>query len=681
MKAFDVETTGVDLHHGCLPFFFAFCEENGTLRWIEWDVDPYDRTPCVIKSELDEVVDYLCEDETVGHNINFDLRAMQSLLQSLPHLSHTQHHNPSRSQEPPYQLEWNWDAIEDTMIASHALRNLWGHSLKNLREIIFLVDNTKEDRLRQAVNRARQIVRTNAFVEAHGKWRIADSCDPHWPGIDRAPNEKEADIEGWWVCDMWLPRAVANYAPEFLPDFDNYDDPIFHPWQTVLRDYSLEDVETTLPLWHFLQEALQREGLYDNYLERKKVARVAYDMEDVGMTVLPCIHTEVKRYEDEAYQRERKAQVIAAKTLDIDPEEFNCASPKQLSHLLYSQEGFNLAVLKQTKKGNNSTDADTLEKLADQYDDTTLAGQFIHQLRFSRRNATAARYLQGYIRWCLDGRIMVHLNTTGTKFTRQSSNKPNMQNAGTGKEDEQGEIDYNLRNCFGPRPGYVWLAWDYSNIELRLWAYECGNKEFINAFESGVSIHLLIARELFPSLQKMTDDEAKETKEYKRTKNGNFSILYGASPRKANNTYKLAGAYERLNKRFPEVRDFTNNLHHRVLKDGYIETLTGYRLYIPTDEPHKAVSGRIQGTAGAVIGRAMVDCHDYLREHHPCCKLMLQVHDELMFEVPKSYFHKHRKDITTNLVRCMEQQGDRIGVPTPVSGSLITTNWSEGETL
>jgi len=164
MLAFDTETTGTDLYHGCLPFFFAFCGEQGKLAWVEWQVDPFTRLPVINLEELGYVVDLLCSDEIVAHHAGFDLRAMERVIEFA---------------EYPHDVVWEWDGIQDSLVASHALRNLWGHSLKHLREVFLYVDECKQAALRDAVNKARRICRSKKFIAKHGEWRIADSSDPH----------------------------------------------------------------------------------------------------------------------------------------------------------------------------------------------------------------------------------------------------------------------------------------------------------------------------------------------------------------------------------------------------------------------------------------------------------------------------------------------------------------------
>lgn len=214
-----------------------------------------------------------------------------------------------------------------------------------------------------------------------------------------------------------------------------------------------------------------------------------------------------------------------------------------------------------------------------------------------------------------------------------------------------------------------------------MWAYDCGSKELIRAFEQGHNIHAIICRVLHPHLDDMPLDELKETPAYKRTKNGNFAILYGASAAKANGTYGVQGAYDKIASRFPETKTFTEKLHAQVKKRGYINTMGGYRLWIEKNEPHKAVSGRIQGTAGELMGRAMINCYDYINEptliedlpHKKPIDMILQVHDQLVFQVPAQYRDYKRHFV--QLRRHMERVGETVGIPTPVDGDICKETW------
>jgi len=655
MLAFDVETTASDRWNGGLPFFIAL--HDGDLNhWWEFDVDPFTRTPIYKPHEIDEIADFLCNDELVAHNANFDLRFLDRMFN---HAS-------------GYTLDWIWPNIEDSLIASHAFRNLWPHSLKVLRDVLLCIPTAEQDALRTATNHARRICRRKDFIAKHGKWRIASSYDPHWPAIKASPKERTKDISGWWVLDTWLPKAIVRLAPEFLPE--NSD------WDTVLKKYAVEDVESTWYLWYCLAGALKEEGLYDQYRERKKLIRQTYEMESYGLTLHPRITKEVERFLHEAERHKE----IALKIVDRKPTALS--STLQLQEILFDEYG--LPVNKYTKSGAPSTDASVIKNLTEITTEGSPPNKFLKSLLGFRQNNKSCDYLTSYLNW--SGREQrLHPNTTitGTRFTRQSSRDPNLQNVGTGKEvvvvdEHTGEVsvkmDFRLRNSFGPRPGRTWLSWDYNAIELRIWAYECRNDEFIDAFERGDSMHIIVARELHPKLADLPDDDAKLTKAYKRTKNGNFAIIYGAAPAQADATYGVKNAYNRIAIRFPEVRTFTKNLFEQVAVDGFVETLTGYRLYIDRDQPHKAVSAFVQGTAGAIIGRAMIDVGAYLAAHPEYdTHLVLQVHDELLFDAPKDF----DPQILIDIPKIMASQGDRIGIPLPVSGDHMADNWDEGVPL
>jgi len=168
----------------------------------------------------------------------------------------------------------------------------------------------------------------------------------------------------------------------------------------------------------------------------------------------------------------------------------------------------------------------------------------------------------------------------------------------------------------------------------------------------------------------------KDDKHYKPIKNGFYSIIYGAKKSHSDATFGKEDAVNSIIKRIPQVRSFTNKLHREIIKRGYITTIGGYRLYIPRNEPHKAVSGFIQGHAGWVIGQAMILCQEYLKQIKDVC-MILQVHDELIFEGPVG-FHK---TIGKELARLMSKAGEQYNIPTPINMTLITNNWAEGEEI
>lgn len=743
MQSYDVETTGLDSWHGCRPFFAGVYDgnERNEVKYWEWEVDPYTREVNIPLADARELTETLEQDEMVCHNAAFDMRMTETFWRI-----------------PGFTLDWDFSAIHDTMIACHALRNLWRTNLKEARQVWLLFPERQQDVLRVATNRCRTIVKTKAFRAKYGEWCIANGSHPHFPAVRKAPKQ------GWWVYDTWLPAAVCRIAPEFavkepVGKYSVSCEFSKHPWEVVLKDYWMEDIVSTYHLWHTLREGLEQEGLWEQYLQRMEVFRVTYGMEQRGAHILNEIGPEQNNYD---FAKRRAEFMLKTKAAEYGMDDFNYSSPHQLAELLYNKCG--AVKTKTTDTGHPSTAAQILEDLIE-YKHTPPEARFVCKHVIDARRAEKAwDYLEQYRLWsvehgqhqvcrshadhrtpadhtahagrrqeqrpvsgedrdqvprrrgtqlskpksvehqphhrtagahCIHGKPtnygsdtvkqrrraplaraerFVHANylITGTRWTRQSSNSPNLQNVGTGREDQEGELNYRLRVAFGPEKDRTWLAFDYSNLELRLWAFDCGNKELMESFDKGISIHMIIARELHPNLRKMSDEKAKETREYKTTKNGDFAIIYGSSPKTADATYGIPGAFDRIARRFPEVGTYTHRLQAEVERNGgWLETMTGYRLGIPSEDPHKAVSARIQGTAGNIIGGAMVDCEAILK---PRQHLIIQVHDELIFDVPRT---GHR-EIIPEIKRAMEKQGDKINIPLPVGCKIHEHNWAEG---
>jgi len=387
-------------------------------------------------------------------------------------------------------------------------------------------------------------------------------------------------------------------------------------------------------------------------------------------------------------------------------QDFNIDSGPQIRSLLY--DTLKLPVTKRTDKskthpkGQASVDAETLEGLASPMcgNTTDEAREFINHLLLSKKHTKAEDSLTSYKNWSTDERPTsrnndksntesnrYHLSTTrtirssttlhssinicGTRFTRQSTNDPNLQNVGTGDTTDDGTKDFLLRSVFGPeqRRNLEWLSIDFQSIEAIIWAYAVKNKEIMSDVRNGITPFKVMMEAVWGYFDK--DD-----KHYKPIKNGFYSIIYGAKKSHSDATFGKEDAVNSIIKRIPQVRSFTNKLHREIIKRGYITTIGGYRLYIPRNEPHKAVSGFIQGHAGWVIGQAMILCQEYLKQIKDVC-MILQVHDELIFEGPVG-FHK---TIGKELARLMSKAGEQYNIPTPINMTLITNNWAEGEEI
>ncbi len=333
-------------------------------------------------------------------------------------------------------------------------------------------------------------------------------------------------------------------------------------------------------------------------------------------------------------------------------------------------------------------------------------------------STSAANFISNWLR------VHTSFNITGTNETRDSSNGPNLQNV-----SKKGE--FNLRYVFGPPPGKVWLCIDYDNIEMRIFAYSCGDQKLISAFEQGKSMHMVIAWQLweplliqlcnqhhqqlhnqhirqlaavnaqtveqyFPpeSIEAAVFDFQENYPQYGWTKNGNFSLIYGASKRRADNTYHRKGAYNLIRGGMPYIDSFMKEKFSEAESTGRVITLGGYPLSVPTSEPHKAVNYFVQGTAGIAMNYAMSRCKEYMRTHlvsgnlnsadirefHQV-KLLMLIHDELVFELPDCVDDQALHSIAKGLKDTMETASEFVGVPLPASCKLVRSNWAEGSKL
>lgn len=616
MISIDTETTGTDVHHGCIPFAVSAATEEQTYCW-EWEIDPFTRLwkkkpPQEDKREIRQLIKQY--DEVWFHNSKFDLRFLATLGIRVP-----------------------WEKVHDTTILSHVLHNLWPKNLKRLAKVYLMIGDTDESAIRDATIKARR----------HAKredWDLARYGHPMFPAVS-----KNAE---WWKMDMWMPSLVREQTDETDP----------------LIEYATLDAIRTIGL----AKALKRECeetplLWEQYERKRELIRIFYEMETEGLLVRPKV---LRTTATSLSRKISKLKDDLESTYQINPNSY-----KQVSPIIFGR--YKLKPVKWTENGAPSTDKESIPKLLEQAEDRghKNAIRFLTRYQEYKSLDKQRTYLDAYkLAVCEDYRIRSSANITGTSFTRQSYSDPNLQ-----------QIDEKLRHVFGPEEGYVWWANDYKNLELRIWATACGNQELMEAFDKDLSIHAIICRQIHPAMSGMSDEEVENTttcpchgvtKPYKRTKNGNFAKIYGGGDRKVDNTYGVVGANDLIVERFPEIRRFTDQLHKSVQQDGYISTRGGCRLYVPSDEPHKAVSAYVQGTAGEIMTIAMINVAEQYRlrrfQRFDIAPL-LQIHDELVIKAKSTTPNNIRRLFT----RAMERAGDEVDVRTPVDSQIIKTHWGE----
>jgi DNA polymerase I-like protein with 3'-5' exonuclease and polymerase domains len=672
MLSLDVETTGVDLRHGVMPFFVTTCTDDGEQAFWEWDVDPLTRKPVIPEGEVVTVSEYLFGSLSprpyVLQNPKFDFAALETLgLWDL------------------YDIKQAWRETHDTLTMSHILASSQPHDLTSLA-VHYLGQNILpiELRLKEAVRKGRSLVQQArlkvkravakdtdaavALMEEHpyATWRIADEDLPELPSA-------KGDL---WKNDLWLPRAIAKHEGLPVPDEEcqhNWKaEPggyashhctkcLGHRWWLLTREYANKDSEVTVMLYHVMSRELKRRKLWKIYETKLHSQRLAYLMEKKGIT-LSCDRLEQQRkdYTQKSKECELTCIQIAESYIHTDKEgvrgPYQLILPKGSRNA--SLHDFCIKVMKLPPVYNPKakTNSPTLDsKNAIPYYLETLRPQskqyrFIKALADKRSRDTAVTFMNSYERfwkpleeypedWYV---LHPHLNPTGTSTLRWSSSAPNEQNISKRES-------FNLRYLFGPAPGREWWSLDARNIELRIPFYESGEEEFIALFERPDdppyfgSNHLLISHLLHKEkFEKCVNDKGQvdgrifkkvyASTLYQRVKNGNFAVQYGAVDRPdglgtADRTYGIPGAQAIIASRFKKLEGLNQKWIQFADKHGYVETIPdktvdperGYPVMCSRTEygkikPTVPLNYHVQSSAMWWMLMAMIRCQDQLDE-------------------------------------------------------------------
>lgn len=395
-----------------------------------------------------------------------------------------------------------------------------------------------------------------------------------------------------------------------------------------VRDYAAEDAEITYRLHEVLKPRLAQEKMTSIYerLDRPLVPIIA-KMESRGIKVDPLILKEMSA--DFA----KGLEIYQQKVFDQAGLEFNLASPKQMGEVLFDTLG--LQGGKKTKTGAWSTDAKALEELSTQ--GHTIIDDILHWRQLSKLKSTYTDALQGQIDQ-KTGRVHTSFGLTSTSTGRLSSSDPNLQNIPIRTEEGR-----KIRTAFIAESGYKLVCIDYSQVELRLVAEMAGIKRLKQAFHDGIDIHTMTASEVFGiPIDEMTSERRRAAKAI------NFGIIYGISgfglARQLGVENSVAADYiKRYMARFPELEVFMDETKEFAKTHGYVETLYGRKCWTPditssnyqrrAFAERQAINAPIQGTAADIMKRAMINVDRVLEESGLDAKMLLQIHDELIFEV------------------------------------------------
>lgn len=401
-------------------------------------------------------------------------------------------------------------------------------------------------------------------------------------------------------------------------------------------DYAAEDADMTLRLWHILKPRLAAERMSQLYeqVERPLIPIIAR-MEQAGIVVHPQT---LQRLSNDFATRQ------AALESDIHEQAgspFNIASPKQVGQILFDQMG--LKGGKKTKTGDWSTSADILEKLAEEGEE--IVQQILNWRQLAKLRSTYTEALQGQIVE-RTGRVHTSFSLAATSTGRLASSDPNLQNIPIRTEEGR-----SIREAFIAPEGMTLISADYSQVELRLVSIMADIPALKQAFMDGEDIHARTASEMFHTpLPEITPELRRNAKAI------NFGIIYGISAYGLAKNLGIsageAGDYIKTYfQRFPELADYMEATKEQARRDGYVETLFGRKCWIRgindkngairAGAERQAINAPIQGTAADLIKKAMIAID---RAQLPA-RMLLQVHDELIFEVEQDKAEAAAKEI------------------------------------
>ncbi|MGB7755866.1 MAG: DNA polymerase I [Salinisphaera sp.] len=434
----------------------------------------------------------------------------------------------------------------------------------------------------------------------------------------------------------------------------------------VATPYAAEDADVTLQLHQLLHARLG------------EVGRLLELYETVEMPLMPVLaRVEANGVLVDDQLLKRVSGEMAERMIEIEQQaydaaggEFNLGSPAQLKEILFDRLG--LPVIRKTPKGAPSTAEDVLRELADRH---ALPAHIVAWRELSKLRSTYADKLPTLINPAT-GRIHTSYHQAVAATGRLSSSDPNLQNIPI-----RTEAGRRIREAFIAPPGHKILAVDYSQIELRIMAHLSGDPGLLAAFNEQRDVHAATASEVFDTpLADVSADQRRAAKAI------NFGLMYGMSAYGLAKQLELsredAGAYiDRFFERFAGVYRYMEQTRATAKADGYVETLFGRRLYLPEINARNgarrqgaeraAINAPLQGTAADLIKKAMIEVDAWLRDSGEDVRMVMQVHDELVFEVPTGEAERLGKAIADRMSAVAE-----LDVPL-IAEIGIADNWQQ----
>ena len=435
-------------------------------------------------------------------------------------------------------------------------------------------------------------------------------------------------------------------------------------------EYAAEDADVTLRLYEILSERVSDEKLSQIYEAfEKPMIKILSKLETYGIKVDDIYLKELSK------KFEKRLEKIEKEIFKISGKEFNIGSPKQLGEIIYNE--LKIAKLKKTKKGSLATSAKILEDLA-------LTGQKFPNLilewrQVSKLKSTYTDALQDHINKDTK-RVHTSFLLAATNTGRLASSDPNLQNIPIKTSDGK-----EIRKAFIAEKNNVLISADYNQIEMRILADMADVKELKKAFKQNQDIHKLTASQVFGvPINKISEDQRRKAKAI------NFGIIYGITQYGLAKQISVSNeeAQEFINsyfKKFPEIKDYMNSTIKSCRKLGYVSNIFGRRIHlrgindknfsVRSFQERAAINAPIQGSAADIIRLAMIKI-DNILEEKKIAKMLLQIHDELIFECLKKDENNVKKLIQNAMVSVSSSEYHKFSIPLEV-GVNSGNNWGE----
>ena len=434
----------------------------------------------------------------------------------------------------------------------------------------------------------------------------------------------------------------------------------------VATDYAAEDADITLRLYNVLASMLKDKPVQEKLLHDLEypLVHVLSRIEQNGAKI------DKKKLADHSKELGEKIDGLSSQAYEIAGEEFNLDSPKQLLEILYEKQG--LPVLKKTPKGQPSTNEDTLKRLSEEYE----LPKIILQYR------TLAKLKSTYTDSLINienpktERIHTSYQQAVTSTGRLSSTEPNLQNIPIKTAEGR-----RIREAFVPDKGNIMISADYSQIELRIMAHLSEDKNLTHAFNNDIDVHSSTAAEVFGvSIDNVSQDQRRSAKAI------NFGLMYGMSAFGLTRQLGIprGEAQEYLDTyfaRYTGVRDYMDNIKAQAKEDKFVETIMGRRLYLNEINAanglrrqaaeRAAINAPLQGSAADIIKKAMLDIDKLLLNEMPEVQMIMQVHDELVFECPEK-----KADLVMEKMKNTMENTVELNIPL-IAEAAIGSNWNE----